>query len=106
MKNRMVCNTIYFIQVVIRSIHFTIKGSLIQMALTSTHIVTVFVLPFLRDVVINRRLLYRCPSSILLLPIMMILVTMDVTVPGIVVCYVVHVIIFVKALASSSAGAD
>jgi hypothetical protein len=79
------------------------------MASTSTHIVTVFVLPFLRNVVINRRLLYRrCFSIVLtgLLPIMMILVMMDVTVPGIVVCYVVHVIIFVQALASSSAGAD
>jgi hypothetical protein len=80
------------------------------MASASTHIVTVFVLPFLWDLVINRRFLYRRSTSIVLLVLlpvmMMILVTVDVTGPGIVVSYIVHVIIFVKALASSSAGAD
>jgi hypothetical protein len=104
----MICNTINVIQVVIRTIHFTVEGSLIQMALTSTHIVTVFVLSVFWEVVIHRRIFYRRSSSILLLlRKMMILVTMELTVPGIVFSYVVNiVIIFIKALASSSAGAD
>jgi hypothetical protein len=75
------------------------------MALTSTHIVTVFVLSVLWEVVIHRRLFYECCSILLLLRIM-ILVTVAVTVPIIVFSYVVHFIFFVEALASSSAGAD
>jgi hypothetical protein len=75
------------------------------MASTSTHIVTVFLLPFFWDVVIDRWLLYRSPVSIVP-PVMLVLVMVDVTVPGIVVRYVVHVIIFVQALASSCACAD
>ena len=76
------------------------------MALTSTHIVTVFVLSVLWEVVIHRRLFYRCSSIPLLLRIMKILVTVKVTVPIIIISYVVQFIIFVEALASSSAGAD
>jgi hypothetical protein len=55
------------------------------MALAPTHIVTIIVLPFLWDVVIHRKVLYRHSVSFLLLMPVMLMVLVMVVIPGVVI---------------------